>query len=307
MSGTRQWTWGWQHVTESGGRFALDNLGANDFLTSLPENGVDFVFGSPPYATKASRYEGMPTFPDDPEEWAETMAVLTANACRASRGYVMWVVDSPRSKKTHEYQPAVEMLQLRLATTYADAVFRCTPQIWLKNAAPGGKYYPGHKWEFVLVYCGAGKTPAYNPDAIGTVSKYKGSGGGRQRLPDGSRNPPSRGWKNKGVRSRPSDVVTATVGGGHMGRKVQKGKHLVTDMVDDKLCSSGEAPFPWTLADHFVRGYSDPGDIVSDPFTGSGTTAMAALMNGRRFVGNDIRENQLALTRKRVSRIEGVL
>lgn len=298
--------WGWELVVSNSGRFALDNQKAETYLAQMRKDSVDLVIGSPPYALKASRYEGVQTFPNTPRGWAQQMAFLTLDACSVSRGYVMWVVDSPRDKKTHEYHAAAEMMQVLITEQFDSSVFRLTPMIWTKNGAPGGKYYPGHCWEYVLVYCGAGKTPAYNPEAIGDKSKYKGSGGGRQRLPNGVRNGPSKGWRNKGGPSRPRDTLRFTVGGGHMGRKILKDGRLVTDMVDDNLCSSGgEAPFPWTLGDYLIRGFSDPDAIVCDPFVGTGTSALAALMNGRRFVGNDIRENQLELTRKRVSRIEG--
>jgi hypothetical protein len=49
---------------------------------------------------------------------------------------------------------------------------------------------------------------------------------------------------------------------------------------------------PWQQAeneaDHFIELFSKPGDLVVDPFLGSGTTAAAAKTLGRRFVGCDI-------------------
>ena len=37
-----------------------------------------------------------------------------------------------------------------------------------------------------------------------------------------------------------------------------------------------------------VEAFSQPGDIVLDPFVGSGTTAVAAKKRGRRYIGIDI-------------------
>ena len=48
--------------------------------------------------------------------------------------------------------------------------------------------------------------------------------------------------------------------------------------------SSHPAPFPLELAEKVVRYYSFKGDVVLDPFAGSGTTGMAAVKLGRRFV-----------------------
>jgi site-specific DNA-methyltransferase (adenine-specific) len=48
------------------------------------------------------------------------------------------------------------------------------------------------------------------------------------------------------------------------------------------------APFPLELATRLVRMFSFVGDIVLDPFCGSGTTMVAALKNGRNSVGVEI-------------------
>lgn len=48
------------------------------------------------------------------------------------------------------------------------------------------------------------------------------------------------------------------------------------------------APFPVELAERVVRLFSYSGDVVLDPFVGSGSTCMAALQNGRDWVGYEI-------------------
>ena len=51
------------------------------------------------------------------------------------------------------------------------------------------------------------------------------------------------------------------------------------------------ATFPASLIETFVRAGSQPGDIILDPFCGSGTTGVVAIENGRRFVGSDIMQD----------------
>jgi DNA modification methylase len=48
------------------------------------------------------------------------------------------------------------------------------------------------------------------------------------------------------------------------------------------------APFPEALAQDHILTWSNPGDLVLDPFVGSGTTGKMALLNSRRFIGIDI-------------------
>jgi site-specific DNA-methyltransferase (adenine-specific) len=61
------------------------------------------------------------------------------------------------------------------------------------------------------------------------------------------------------------------------------------------------APFPEQLAIDHVLSWSVEGDVVYDPFMGSGTTAKAALMCGRHFVGSEISQDYVDIAEKRLS------
>lgn len=60
------------------------------------------------------------------------------------------------------------------------------------------------------------------------------------------------------------------------------------------------APFPVELASRVLRLYSYVGDVVLDPFAGSGTTCVAAVENQRHFVGVEISETYCQLATERV-------
>jgi site-specific DNA-methyltransferase (adenine-specific) len=61
------------------------------------------------------------------------------------------------------------------------------------------------------------------------------------------------------------------------------------------------APFPEELPHRLIQLYSFLGDVVLDPFAGSGTTCLAALADGRAYVGYEIREDYWELARKRIT------
>ncbi len=66
---------------------------------------------------------------------------------------------------------------------------------------------------------------------------------------------------------------------------------------------------PWQQAvepvTHWVQMTSEPGEVVFDPFLGSGTTAVAAVGAGRRFLGGDIESGNVATARKRLEKEGG--
>lgn len=61
------------------------------------------------------------------------------------------------------------------------------------------------------------------------------------------------------------------------------------------------APFPEALAARVIRLFSYVGDVVLDPFAGSGTTCVAAARNGRPYVGYEISPEYCALAERRIA------
>lgn len=61
------------------------------------------------------------------------------------------------------------------------------------------------------------------------------------------------------------------------------------------------APFPEELPHRLINMYCFENDIVLDPFMGSGTTAVAAIKNKRRFVGYDISEEYVRIAQNRIA------
>jgi site-specific DNA-methyltransferase (adenine-specific) len=60
------------------------------------------------------------------------------------------------------------------------------------------------------------------------------------------------------------------------------------------------APFPEELPRRLIKLLSYPGDVVFDPFVGSGTTLLAAWKLGRKGIGCDLVPEYVAATRRRI-------
>jgi len=67
-----------------------------------------------------------------------------------------------------------------------------------------------------------------------------------------------------------------------------------------KTTLSHPATFPQKLANDHILSWSNEGEIVLDPFSGSGTTAKMAKHNGRKFIGIEINEEYCEIARKRL-------
>jgi site-specific DNA-methyltransferase (cytosine-N4-specific) len=253
-----------------------------EWLRARPTDSVDFVFGSPPYAGKGERYDELPTC-SEPRDWVEWMADVTEQAVRVSSGYVLWVVNGFVRKG---YHPACEGLVWAMYNRDERLCER--PCIWHKNAPPSrnGKWF-SNDWEFVLAFHKPDIKPYFNWQAIATPMKSKTGGSFDQRGRNGKRR---RGSDYpQGDLAQPRDVVRCLVGGGHMG---------------SKLAHLSEAPFPESLATHFLQACCPPGGTVLDPFTGSSTTLAAAAKLGMNGIGVDCRQSQIELSRQRLAEIQ---
>jgi site-specific DNA-methyltransferase (adenine-specific) len=64
------------------------------------------------------------------------------------------------------------------------------------------------------------------------------------------------------------------------------------------------APFPVELPRRLIELYTFTGDLVLDPFIGSGTTAVAAREAGRHYVGYDTSQEYIELAAERLAELK---
>lgn len=145
---------------------------------------------------------------------------------------------------------------------------------------------PRHRsgWEPVHVFARPGGNPLFNHAAVARRAKTAGQPRrcGHNRHPDGTqRRHGPRGGVQSDTAQSTTLVDAGTVGGAYAAYREHP------------------APFSPVLADFFVLSYSTPGDLVCDPFTGSGTVAISAAKHGRAFIGGDIGERIEDLERGR--------
>jgi DNA modification methylase len=77
-------------------------------------------------------------------------------------------------------------------------------------------------------------------------------------------------------------------------------RSIWTDIRGASTRDGHPAPYPVELATRLIRMFSFAGDTVLDPFLGTGTTSVAALLSGRNSVGNEIDPHYLAIAREKL-------
>lgn len=85
-------------------------------------------------------------------------------------------------------------------------------------------------------------------------------------------------------------------------RIVFKQQGFITDSKDKRFHPTQK---PSELVQMLIEQFSNPGDIILDPFLGSGTTALAASMSGRKYIGYELDANYFDIACQRLDEVEG--
>lgn len=251
-----------------------------EWMQQQPDNSVDLVFGSPPYEN--ARTYGI-NFKLAGDDWVQWMLERTTEALRICRGLVAWVVEGRTCKYRYTATPILLMAELHRA-----GVHLRKPPIYAKSSGmpgSGGRDWLRNDYEFIVCCTSGGRLPWSNNIACGEPVKHERGGDFSNRKVNGER---STGSYPTVKIANPGNIVKCNVGGGHLGHP---------------LAHQNEAPFPLPLPEFFVKSFCPPGGVVLDPFCGSGSTGHAAIINGRNFVGIDVRENQIELTQQRLAEV----
>lgn len=102
---------------------------------------------------------------------------------------------------------------------------------------------------------------------------------------------------------RPSDRQTK-----YNDKRAVTGGKIENDLWDiprltgtcDERIHGFPTQIPIAITDRVIRCATDPGDLVIDPFNGSGTTGVSAIKNHRKYVGIDLSEEFISLADKRL-------
>jgi DNA modification methylase len=77
-------------------------------------------------------------------------------------------------------------------------------------------------------------------------------------------------------------------------------RSIWADMRGASTRDGHPAPYPVELAERLIKLFSFAGDIVLDPFAGTGSTSQAAIMSGRNSIANEIEPAYVEIARQRI-------
>jgi site-specific DNA-methyltransferase (adenine-specific) len=249
-------------------------------LKKLPSDSIDLIFTSPPYAdSRKSTYGGI--HPDCYAEWFLPITAELLRVLKPTGSFVLNIKEKAVEGERHTYVIESILGMRRQGWLWTEEY------IWHKRNCYPGKWPNRFRdaWERCLHFTKNRHFAMYQ-DAV--------------RVPMGN-------WKHARLRNL-SDTDKrrdeSKVGSG-FGKNISKwvGRELayptnVLHLATECSNRSHSAAFPEALPTWFTRLFTKPGDLVLDPFLGSGTTALATAKLGRNYLGIEIRNDYCAVARK---------
>ncbi len=246
-------------------------------MAKMPDNFIDLTVTSPPY-DNLRKYGGNPFPFDDFKLIAKELYRVTKKG-----GIVVWIVGDQTIKGNEtgtSFRQALYFKEVGF-NLFDTMIYLKTPRGAVGN---NRTYWQAFEYMFIL-----------SKDLPKTINLIKdreniearAGDNGTKRLHDGSLLKVTRkGYSKYGRRT---NVWAYLVGKGHS--------------ASEDIAYEHPAIFPEKLAEDHIISWSKEGEIVYDPFMGSGTTAKMAFLNNRKFIGSEICKEYCKIAERRLATI----
>ena len=242
-------------------------------MKRMPDNFIDLTVTSPPYDNLRTYNDGID------KSWNESVwkpIIKELHRVTKKGGVVVWVVGDATINGS---ESGVSFKQALFAKEIGFNLH--DTMIYKKqNFIPLTHNRYEQEFEYMFVFS-RGKPSVFSALMVMT------------RFPNKKHNMAKKGYgfKEGSVRRRDGILVT-------------KDKRTKGNIFEYPVGNSGinhPAPFPENLAKDHIRSWSNEGDLVYDPFIGSGTTAKMAHLLKRNWIGSELSQDYVDLANKRLA------
>lgn len=258
-------------------------------LPLLPDESVHLIVTSPPYADRRRKsYGGV--HPDEYVEWFLPIAEELRRVLNARGSFILNIKELAVNGERHTY-----VLELILALRRQGWLWT-EEYCWHKKNCYPGKWPNRFRdaWERCLHFTKRRQFDMYQEEVMVPVGDWADRRLGKltetDRVRDESRSDSGFGKRVANWVGRDKVYPTNVL-------------HMATECTN----RGHSAAFPLELPSWFIRLFTQAGDVVLDPFLGSGTTAQAAKQLDRRFIGIEQNEEYCRLCVERLKEDEQLL
>ena len=253
-----------------------------DLLKSLQDNSIDLVITSPPYSTLKVYINDAGVSPDDYVNWFLPYCKEIERVIKPSGSFILNINDKVDNGFRHPYVfDLISRLHKETNLKMFERLF------WNKLKGLPNRYRFGDRVEF-LFWFAKEKGFYFNIDEMRTPYSEKSI----QRMKNPLKKRFSRDESNQNSKEykdwspNPKGALPTT---------------LVNISSESKrIADNHVAVYPIELVDYFIKGSTKPGDLVLDPFMGTGTTGLSATNLGRNYIGFEMQQDYIDIANQRI-------
>ncbi len=260
-----------------------------EVLSTLPDNSVDLIVTSPPYADSRKKvYGGI--VPKKYPEWFYPRSKEFLRVLKPTGTFILNIKEKVVNGERHTYVLEIILGMRKQGWLWTEEF------IWHKKNCYPGKWPNRFRdaWERCLQFNKEKQFKMYQENVMLPVGQWSKTRLKKLSTLDQVRfeSKSNSGFGKNIANWLNRDMVFPT-----------NVLHLATE------CSykNHSAAFPIELPEWFIKLFTEEGDLVLDPFVGSGTSAIAAARLGRNYIGIDLLKEYCEIAEKKLSEINNTI
>jgi site-specific DNA-methyltransferase (adenine-specific) len=252
-----------------------------ELLKKLEDNSIDLVITSPPYSSMKKYIDdnGIPA--DDYVDWFIPFCKEIERVIKPTGSFILNINDKVESGFRHPYVfDLISRLHKETNLKMFERLF------WNKMKSLPNRSRFGDRIEFIFWFAKS-KDFKFNLDEMRTEYSEKSIKRMKKPLKKRfSRSEDDSKLEYKDWAPNPKGALPTVL--------------VNISSETKKIADSHAAVYPLALVNYFIRGSTDEGDLVIDPFMGTGTTAVSAKKLNRNYIGFEKQEDYVRISEKRI-------
>lgn len=251
-----------------------------ELLKKLDSNSVDLVITSPPYSTLKVYIDNPGILADEYVQWFLPICNEICRVIKPTGSFILNINDKVESGFRHPYVfDLISEIHKRTELKMFERLF------WNKMKSLPNRSRFADRVEYIFWFAKE-KGFKFNIDEMRTEYSEKSIKRMKKPLKKRYARTENDSEEYKDWNPNPLGALPTT---------------LVNISSESKRISDNHvAVYPVELVNYFIKGSTEIGDLVLDPFMGTGTTAVSAKKLGRNYIGFELQQEYIDVANKRI-------
>jgi site-specific DNA-methyltransferase (adenine-specific) len=253
-----------------------------DLLKKLDPDSIDLVITSPPYSTLKTYIDNNGINSNDYVDWFIPYCKEIERVIKPTGSFILNINDKVENGFRHPYVfDLISQLHKKTGLKMFERLF------WNKMKGLSNRSRFGDRVEFIFWFAKE-KGFYFNIDEMRTPYSEKSIQRMKKplkkrfaRTEENQKSNEYKDWKPNPLGALPTTLVNIS----------SESKRIADNHV---------AVYPLELVNYFIKGSTKPGDVVLDPFMGTGTTGLSATSLGRNYIGFEMQQDYIDIANSRI-------